>query len=395
MARASSSAGSSAAGPSPAASAAVILVQGDDDYAVKQRARQIFQQWSQELGGMDHEIIDAQVANAGEALRAVARLRESLQTLPFFGSGKAVWFQNCNFLGDDRTASSGAVSETLADLAQELKAFAWQNVRLIVSASKVDKRKTFYKTLEKLGPVESFEAWSVDDKDWAAQAELAAAKGIRARKKSITDDALAELVQSVGPHSQQLASEIEKLCLYVGDRENITVADIEAIVTRNKQARSFALAESLGDRDLPRALRCLDEELWEMQFDKKKSSIGLLYGLISKVRSMLLLKEMIREGWIKADADYARFKSQLERVPADRLPEDKKFNPLSMHPFMLHKSLPQTRNFTPGELVHAMELLLACNQRLVSSSLDDALLLQQTLVQIVRGGNRPKPAARR
>ena len=31
---------------------------GEDEFAVKQRARQIFQQWTEELGGMDHEIID-------------------------------------------------------------------------------------------------------------------------------------------------------------------------------------------------------------------------------------------------------------------------------------------------------------------------------------------------
>ncbi|HKX61999.1 MAG TPA: DNA polymerase III subunit delta [Verrucomicrobiae bacterium] len=376
--------------------APVCLIQGDDDFAVKQRARQLFQQWSEELGGMDHETIDAQVNNAGEALRAVGRLREALQTLPFFGSGKVVWLQNCNFLGDDRTASSEAVGEALADLAQTLKAFPWQNVRLIISAGKVDKRKTFFKTIEKLGNVEAFEAWSIDDKDWATQAELAAAKAIRARKKNISDDALAELVQNVGPHNQQLANEIEKLCLYAGERADLTVDDVNAIVTRNKQARSFALAEALGDRSLQRVLRCLDQELWELQFDKKKSTIGLLYGLISKVRGMLLLKEMIREGWIKADADYNRFKTQLERVPAEKLPEDKKFNPLSMHPYMLHKSLPQTRNYTTAELVRAMEVLLVCNQRLVSSSLDDALVLQQTLVRIIkndeandgRGGGR-------
>src|SRR6187549_1752068 len=49
-----------------APSAPVCLIHGDDDYAVKQRARQLYQQWSEELGGMDHEIIDAQVANGGE-----------------------------------------------------------------------------------------------------------------------------------------------------------------------------------------------------------------------------------------------------------------------------------------------------------------------------------------
>ncbi|HEY2952009.1 MAG TPA: DNA polymerase III subunit delta, partial [Verrucomicrobiae bacterium] len=76
--------------PSTAGSPApLVLVCGDDDYAVKQRARQLYQQWSEELGGMDHEIIEAQVGNSGEALKALARLREALQTLPFFGSGKA------------------------------------------------------------------------------------------------------------------------------------------------------------------------------------------------------------------------------------------------------------------------------------------------------------------
>jgi DNA polymerase-3 subunit delta len=378
---------------SAVSAAPVCLIQGDDDFAVKQRARQLFQQWGAELGGMDHETIDAQVNNAGEALRAIARLYESLQTLPFFGSGKVIWLQNCNFLGDDRTAGSQAVSDALGEMAQTLKSFSWQNVRLIISAGKVDKRKAFYKTLEKIGTVEAFEAWSIDDKDWASRAELAATKGIRARKKSISDEALSDLVQNVGPHSQQLENEVEKLCLYVGDRAAISVDDVGAVVTRNKQARSFALAEALGDRNLPRVLRCLDEEFWEMQFDKKKSAIGLLYGLISKVRGMLLLKEMIRESWIKADADFPRFKAQLERVPAERLPEDKKFNPLSMHPYMLHKSLPQTRNYTTAELVRAMEFLLVCNQRLVSSSLDDTLILQQTLVRIVQNdGEQRSPS---
>ena len=47
---------------------------------------------------------------------------------------------------------------------------------------------------------------------------------------------------------------------------------------------------------MPRLLRCLDEEMWAMQFDKKSSEIGLLYGLISKVRAMLFAKELVREG---------------------------------------------------------------------------------------------------
>ena len=375
--------------PAPAAvSAPVTLIYGDDDFAVKQRARQLYQQWSAELGGMDHEIIDAQVTNSGEALKALSRLREGLNTLPFFGGGKAVWLQNCNFLGDERAANAAAVTESLGELAQELKSFNWDNVRLLISAGKVDKRKTFYKTLEKLGKIESFAAWSVDDKNWMGEAESLALKALKSRGKTISDEALAELIESVGPNSRELANEAEKLSLYVGDRKDIEPGDVSAIVTRNKQARAFALGDALGDRDLPRLLRTLDEELWTMKFDSAKSEIGLLYGLITRVRTMLFLKEMIREGWIKADMDYNRFKAQLERVPAGKLPEDKRFNPLAMNPYVLYKALPHARRYSTEELIRAMELLLDCNQRLISSSLDESLVLQQTLVQIVRGGGQ-------
>jgi DNA polymerase-3 subunit delta len=378
-----------------AAPTTVCLVYGDDDYAVKQRARQLYQQWSTELGGMDHEIIDAQVANGGEAMKALGRLREALQTLPFFGGGKAVWLQNCNFLGMDRTSQSNAVTEAVGEMAQELKDFDWRNVRLLISAGDLDKRRTIYKTIEKIGAIENFAAWSLSDKDWAGEAEMAARKELRARKKDISDEALSEMVQAIGPHRQQLASEVEKLCLYVGERMNVEPADVKAIVSRNKLARAFALAEALGERDLPAVLRTLDEELWDMKFDKEKSEIGLLYGIISKVRAMMLLKECVREGWLKPEREYFRFKGQFENLPAAKLPADRKFNPRALHPFAAHKALLQCGNYTSDELVRAMGLLLECNQRLVTRSLDNTLVLQQTLVEIVKGDSERLPASGR
>ena len=66
-----------------------------------------------------------------------------------------------------------------------------------------------------------------------------------------------------------------------------------------------------------------------------------------------------------------------------------------MHPFVLYNALPQTRRYTEAELVRAMDLLLECNRRLVSSGLDEALVLQQTLTQIVRSADVPPVAARR
>ena len=366
-----------------AKTAPLALICGDDEFAVKQHAKERFQKWSAELGGMDHEIIDATAANGGDALRVIGRLREALQTLPFFGTGKVVWLRDCNFLGEERAASSQAVTDSLAELAEELKSFDWQNVRLLISAGKADKRKSFYKTLDKIGTVETCIAWSVEDKDWVDRAETAAATALRERHKEISDEALGELVSRIGPNARQLETEVEKLSLYVGDRARIEFSDVAVICSRNKSARAFALGDALGNRDLPRLLRRLDEELWEMKFDKARSEIGLLYGLIGKVRAMLLLKEMLHEGWIKPEADYNRFKAQLERVPAEKLPADKRFNPLALNPYILYKALPQAKKYTRQELIRAMDLLLKCNLRLVSSGLDEALVMQQTLVQIM------------
>jgi DNA polymerase-3 subunit delta len=373
-------------------STALVLICGEDDFTVKQRARELYLQWTGTAGGLDHEIIDAAVTNSGEALKALGRLREALQTLPFFGNGKVIWLKNCNFLGDDRTASSEAVTEGLAAMAQDLKELPWSgasHIRLLVSASKVDKRKLFYKTLDKLGAVEAYAGWSVDDRDWADQAETWARKALRARQKEISEEALAELTSRIGPNAGQLESEVEKVSLYVGERGQIEFEDVAAVCARNKTARAFALGDALGDRDLPRLLLRLDEELWDVKLDPKKSEIGLLYGLISKVRAMILLKEMLREGWVKAGMDYGAFKSQLERAPREQLPEDRRFNPLAINSYVLFKALPQVKRYDHAELVRAMELLFQCNLRMVSGGGDQSLVLQQALIQIAG-----KPASR-
>jgi DNA polymerase-3 subunit delta len=366
-------------------SAPVILVCGEDDYAVKERARELYAQWCLELGGMDHEIIDASAANSGDSLKALAKLREALQTLPFFGGGKAVWLRDCNFLGDERAAAAQAVTETLGEIAAELKEFNWSGVRLLISAGKVDKRKVFYKTLEKIGAVEAFTGLSADDRNWAEQAAMLVRNELSERQKEIATETLQELVNRVGPNSRLLAGEIEKLCLYVGDRKQIALADVQAVCIQNKTARAFALGDALGNRDLPELLRRLDEDLWEirLKIDKDKSEIGLLYGVISKVRALLFLKEMLAEGWVKPTNSYDQFKAQLERVPREKLPEDRRFNPLALNPYVLFKALPQAGRYTRAELVRAMDLLLQCNRKLVGSGLDEALILQQTLVRIV------------
>ena len=103
----------------------LTFIHGDDEFAVSQRARQIYQKWCEEEPGEDNEIVEAHATNAAEASKALGRLNEAMETLPFFGGGKVIWFKSCNYFGDDRTAKAKDISQSLADLATKLKTFDW------------------------------------------------------------------------------------------------------------------------------------------------------------------------------------------------------------------------------------------------------------------------------
>lgn len=375
----------------------VVLICGDDEFSVKQRARKLYDQWCGELGGMDHEIVEATCSNAGQALEALRKLWAALNTLPFFGGAKVVWLKDCNFLGDERTATSAAVTEALGELAADLKSFRWTGVRLLISSSKADKRRVLVKWLEASGTVEMFQALSADDKDWATKAESEVLRALKAVQREIRDDALGELVSRVGPNLRSLANEVEKLILYIGERTEIRTEDVQSITSRQKLAQAFALSEALGERDLPRLMRTLDQELWEIRvgMDKSKSEIGLLYGLISKVRVLLILREMRDRGWLRPGADYNAFRAQMMEIPAARLPSDRRFNPLSGHPYVVYQSFRQSENYRAIELTRAMEILLEANLKLVGSSLDEGVALQQALVEIVGFSGRASKQTRR
>ena len=361
----------------------LAFIHGDDEFAVSQRAHQIYQKWCEEEPGEDNEIVEAHAANAGEASKALGRLNEAIETLPFFGGGKIVWFKACNYFGDDRTAKANDVSAALADLAAKLKTFEWAGVRLLISSAKADKRKTFYKTVSKIGHAEEFAALSLDDRDWQAKAEQLIGARLKLLKKKADYSAITEVAQLVGPDARALISECDKLATYVGESAEININDVRSIVTQGKHAKAFALGDAVGERNLPKLLKRLDEDLWATKTDRKKSVIGLVAGLVSKVRSLLFARELLDAGWIKPARGFAQFKPQLERLPAEAFAEDRRISPLGMHPYVLFSATNQAQNYTREELVGAMDLLMQCNRKLVSSSLDESFVLQQTLTQIV------------
>jgi DNA polymerase-3 subunit delta len=69
---------------------------------------------------------------------------------------------------------------------------------------------------------------------------------------------LAALLEAVSGDANRLASEIEKLLLFVGTERPVTMDDLRTLVPNAAQSTIFALVNALGKRDRAGALRSLD-----------------------------------------------------------------------------------------------------------------------------------------
>lgn len=96
----------------------------------------------------------------------------------------------------------------------------------------------------------------------------------------------AALAERVGEDARVLASEVQKLVAYVGDRKVIGAADVEAVVVRVAADPFFALGNALEARDLPQALGVLDRMLHD-----GASPFMILGSVASTVRRLVAERE--------------------------------------------------------------------------------------------------------
>ena len=105
----------------------------------------------------------------------------------------------------------------------------------------------------------------------------------------LDSDAARELVDSLGGDMMMVASELEKLVLFSGDKKRITLGDVETLVLAAKQRSFYELTDAISSRDRARALGVLDAIL--SSGDGDEAAIGHLYMLSRTFRQMLVILE--------------------------------------------------------------------------------------------------------
>src|SRR5213082_3832292 len=140
------------------AAAKVYAVVGSDDVEVKRTAAEIAEKLKPpDAGEFGLETIDGAADNADQAAARIRSTIDALRTFPFFGGEKLIWLKNANFLGDDQKARSPAVQAALEELTATMTAGLGPEITFLLSATEVDKRRSFYKALARRAELQVFE----------------------------------------------------------------------------------------------------------------------------------------------------------------------------------------------------------------------------------------------
>lgn len=105
----------------------------------------------------------------------------------------------------------------------------------------------------------------------------------------IDPDGARELVDALGGDMMMISNELEKLMLYVGEKNRITLGDVETMVLAAKQRSLYELTDAISSKDRVRALEVLDAIL--SSGEGEEAAIGHIYMLAKTFRQMLVILE--------------------------------------------------------------------------------------------------------
>lgn len=351
---------------------------GSDEAQVKDAALALSQKIAPADDEFGLEVVNGNADNSDHATRIVGQTIEAIQTLPFFGGEKVVWLQSANFFADNQTGRSETTLNAVESLVELLFQGLPPEVKVIISASEVDKRRSFYKKVSKLAETKIFDKVDVSKAGWETQVMSQVRDKSKALGLEFQGAALERFVLMVGAETRVLDSELEKLSLYVGDRP-ATEEDVAATVASSHLGIVFEIGDAIARKNLPKAL-----DLIRRQLAQGENAIGiLLAAIVPRVRNLLHARDLVERHGLRAGRNYKSFEQAVNALPSGdtaHLPR-KKDGGISAYPLFLAAQI--SDRFTVAELKAALEACLEANVRLVTTQLEPHLVLDQLVTKIL------------
>ncbi len=206
--------------------------------------------------------------------------------------------------------------------------------------------------IDRVGCIVNFER-----KNERELADIASRRAAKA-KVVLNPSVARRLVDRCGTDLENLLTEVDKLCAYVGDRA-ITDEDVDAVVTRTIDASAFALANAVCSKRRDEAmLICAD------LFDLRAEPVMILGALSAAFVDIYRVKVGESEG-LRA------------QQTADELNYGKSA-------FRLRNAAQNGRNMSRNAAFEALEILCEADLALKSTGADGRVVVERTIVQLLK-----------
>lgn len=253
---------------------------------------------------------------------------------------------------------------------------------LLLSAEAVDKRKQLFTFIKQEGVVVDCSvvegAGAAAQKDQREILQEMVRKSLTVFKKKIAPQALESLFERVGFHPVAVVMESEKLALYVGDRELITVEDLDAMVGRTREDALFELTDAFGKHQSARVLVLLHRLL-----EQGIHGLAILATTRNYLRKMLVFRSLQLESTPSWHSGMNA--GQFQKVYLPALKERGEWaDLLKGHPYALFMSFSKAQEFSCAVLKSWLALLLQAEFRLKGSPIPPELILEELFLTMLK-----------
>jgi len=243
----------------------------------------------------------------------------------------------------------------MADLEPFLEYFANPNPStcLLFIVDSVHRGRKFYKALDRAGEIVEFCA-PKRSQEWLAwvQSEL------KAREKFMDTQVATQFIEWAGHHTGVLSQELDKLVIFTGDRQKITVEDVKAITPRTMEASIFDLLDAVAGRASTKALQTLHDVL------REEHPLKVLALLVRQVRLLLGCNALRRRG------------GNVSEAPSV----------LGISPYEAQKVWQQSVKLSTEQLAKALSECLQTDLALKTGGGDPGLLLEMMIIKFSEKG---------
>ncbi|MFI5397137.1 MAG: DNA polymerase III subunit delta [Candidatus Binatia bacterium] len=253
---------------------------------------------------------------------------------------------------------------------------------LLFTASAVDGRKRVCKRLREIGGVADFSAARERSGALSRDTVQDLVRQIAAQcGKRLAPGSQDLILRRAGTDLAMLAMELEKVCLYVGERLVITADDVGAVFRDMGESWIFDFTAALASRQLAAALPLLRGLIRQGE-----PPLRLLAMVAREVRLLLVARECLDEeldGKWRPDTSFNVFQTRI--LPHLDAGSRQVFG--NAHPFVLYRRFQDAVRISARTLRNALVQLSELDTRLKSSRGDPAILLESFVIDWCRTGS--------